>query len=202
MKKKLNILFCLLSLIGFSQENEKKFLKVGIYETFADFSAKLPNREIDFTKSQLKNNFSPAFQLRFKNGKRIKKAFCVSDGENVYVKERQIKKLFKEKNRGNPIGDRRDYLLAYLQNDNFLYFENYFYSTGTALLGVGKMHLRGIIYDSSIKKFIVFKYGTDIKEFLSRVKPSLTKKHELTKEKVDIKFVRNIMLDFFERNEI
>ena len=199
MKNILSILFCILSLIGYSQENEKLFLKNGIYKTFSDFKSKTANSEIEFKKSQLKNNLSPAFQLRYKSGKRIKNIFCVSNGKELFVRGKGIKKNFKEKNRGKIVVDPNDYLLAYLQNSKFLYFEHFFMSTGSAFLPVGKMYMRGIIYDSTIEKFIIFKYGTDIKEFLDRNKISLFKKYNLTKEKIDLEIVRKIMLEIFEK---
>jgi hypothetical protein len=202
MKNILSILFCLLSLIVYSQEKEKLFLKNGIYKTFSDFKSKVANSEIEFTKSQLKNNLSPSFQLRYKNGKRIKKIFCVSNGKELFVRGKGIKKNFKEKKRGKIVIDPNDYLLAYLQNNKFLYFEHFFMSTGSAFLPISKMHMRGIIYDSTIEKFIILKYGTDVKEFLKRNKPSLSEKFNLSKDKIQLEIVRQIMLDFFRTDEI
>ncbi|WP_299056912.1 hypothetical protein [uncultured Polaribacter sp.] len=199
MKNILNILFCVLSLIGYSQENESLFLKNGIYKTFFDFKSKIANSEIEFSKSQLKNNLSPAFQLRYKNGKRVKNIFCVSNGKELFVRGKGIKKNFKEKKRGKIVIDPNDYLLAYLQNNKFLYFEHFFMSTGSAFLPIGKMYMRGIIYDSTIEKFIIFKYGTDVKEFLNRNKISLLKKYNLTKEKIALEIVREIMLEIFNK---
>ena len=198
MKNLLNFLFCFFSLIGYCQEKEMSFLKSGIYKTFSDFKSKIPNSEVEFTKSQLKNNLSPAFQLRFENGKRIKKIFCVSNGKELFVLGKGIKKNLKEKNRGKMVIDPNEYLLAHLENNKFLYFEEYFMSIGSAFLPLGKMHLRGIIYDSTIGKFIIFKYGTDVEEFLDRNKLYLSKKYNLTKEKIDLEIVRKIMLEIFE----
>lgn len=198
--RKLLILVILISTgLLFGQRKSSFFLQAGLYESFEDFKLKTSIGSIDFNESQLKNTLSTGYQLKYINGKRIKKAFAVSNGEKIFVRVNQMKKHFLEKNRGNPIDGNRDYSLAYLQNEKYLYFENFFYSTGTAILGAGAIHLRGIIYDSTKEKFIVFKYGNDIEEFLKTERPELIEKYDLSMKKIEIDIVRSIMLDFFKK---
>lgn len=203
MRKFLILAFFVVTSNGLSQK-KTFFIPPGIYESFEDFKSKKPSSSNNnFTYSQLEKIITTGYQLRSENGKRIKRKFALSNGDKIFVRVSKMKKHFLENNRGNPIDVNRDYSLAYLQNEQFLYFENFFFSTGTALLGVGKMHLRGIIYDSTKEKFIVFKYESDVKRFLEETKPQLLEKYDLNNgKKIDIKTVRLVMLDLFEQQQM
>ncbi|MGS2765144.1 hypothetical protein [Sinomicrobium sp. M5D2P9] len=205
--KKITLLFLLLfALEGFAQDNALVTTPpfpypAGFYESYEDFQQRTPAKPVTFEASQLKNTLSTGFQLIESNGKRIKKAFAVSDGEKLYVRVSHMKKHFADKNKGNPIDVRRDYSPAYLVNDRYAYFENYFYSTGTAILGAGAMHLRGVLYKKSTGDFTVFKYGDDVKLFLESNYPEMVGDFDLSEKKINVTIVRSIMEAIFDKNK-
>ena len=96
----------------------------GAYMTFEDFVAIKPTAEIAFKKTQMKNILSTNFQLIYNNGKRVKKPFAVSNGKELFVRVKHLKKQIESKYRGQPSDADRDYLWAYLVDKNFLYVEN------------------------------------------------------------------------------
>lgn len=195
MKKSFTLFILLFAKLFFAQETPKFPLPAGIYETFQDFRTKSPTETVGIMVTEPKNNVSTGFKIQTDKGKKVKKAFAVSNGEDIFIRAKKMKAHFALDNRGNPEDKGRDYSLAYLENYRYLYFENYFYSTGTALLGAGMMHLRGVVFDENIGKFIVFKYGSDVEEFLRLRQPELTTKYDLTEKKINIETVRAVMLE-------
>lgn len=174
---------------GFSQKNINKELKdfpypKGLYKSFNDFKLKTPSKDISFTASQLDTIASTGFQLIDNEGKIIKKAFAISDGEKIFVRVKSMNKYFHRPDKDKRIDDRpkdikMDYSLAYFTSENYLYFENYFYNKQMMDLIGGMTYLKGIIYLQSSEKFLVFKYNQDFKNYLSLKSKELTDNYSI-----------------------
>jgi len=170
------------------------FYPRGAYNTFNDFKNRTPSNSISFNKSQLKHILSSNYQLKFENGKRVKKPFAVSNGRELFVRVYHIKKQMEKKYKGKPSDANRDYLLAYYVNNQFLYFENEFVSDYGI---VTKFARYGIIYNNKTKEFIVLDRNSNINKFIKDNFPNLKDKYFFSNKKVNLNKVRELMNEMF-----
>lgn len=174
----------------------KQLFPKGGYETISDFSS-VKTREIGLFSIKF---FGVDYRFHIKNDKsrNIKHLFAVSDGENLYVKAKEISKNLVNKEWIILNDERGVYYKAHFINDSLLYFENDELTKSYAIIGIGVSRLRGIVYQKSISKFRVLKKNQDIKEFLNQERPKLLQKYNFSENKiVDINLVRKIMDDIF-----
>lgn len=188
----LTLLLLFTSLIGFTQHNSTLYEK-GIYKTFSDFKNSVPNKSVDFTTHQLKNNLSIGIQLRDENNKRIKKAFAVSNGEIVFVKVKEVQKLVRKTQKvGTPLDSGWDFMPSLLMSKDILYFENYYIGLGAQLFG-GKSYLTGIIYNTKSGIFTVLNSNEKINEFISDFNLDSENKYDFSGKTVNLNKVRELV---------
>lgn len=199
MNRILFTFFIFSSLIGFTQ-NDVTLYETGIYKTFADFQNRIPNKTVEFTTHQLKNNSNIGYQLRDENNKRIKKSFAVSNGKTVFVKVKEMQKLIRKTQKaGTPLDSGWDYLPAIFMTNEILYFENFFAGVGKQIFG-GKIYLTGIIYDANEKSFIVLNSNNKVNEFINKKFPNLSNQFDFKGELVDLNKVREMFTEIVSRN--
>lgn len=178
------------------QNNESLYPK-GRYEKIQDFKMKKTSSDISFNKSQLKHILSSNYQLRNIEGKRIKKPFAVSNGNELFVNVKKLEKKLKEKTKISLSNTNNDFIRAYYVNENFAYFETEIISNYVL---VAKFRRVGIMYNSSKNNFIVFDQREKIENFLEENFSDL--KDEpiyITKKTPDLRDIRKLMLKVFEK---
>ena len=166
----------------------------GAYRTFNDFAKRAVTDTITFTKSQLKHIRSANYQLLYNNGKRVKEPFAVSNGTELFVSVKKLKKYFNGSVKGKLSEINNDYLLAYYVNDKFLYFEDelvYEYVVAEKFIRYG------ILYNSSTQKFIILDKGSKINAFLKKYFPGLEGKYNFIDKNPNLNKVRMLMADVF-----
>lgn len=192
------ISFCL---IGFSQNDSTTYYKKGVYNSFADFKNKIPNKSIEFTTYQPKNSLSAGFQLRNKKNKRIKKAFAVSDGKTTFVKVKEMHKIVRKIQRvGAPLDSGWDFIPSLLESKEIIYFENYFVSLGTQIFG-GKSYLTGIIYNVKKESFMVLNSNEKVYQFINEFSSDLKSKYDFSTKRVDLIKVRALVYDIINQQK-
>lgn len=167
----------------------------GSYETFEVFKTRTPNSDIVFNKTQLKHILSSNYQLKYNNGERVKKPFAVSNGTELFVNVKLLKKQVGSKFKGQLANTNNDYLMAYYINNDFIYFENECVSDYGV---VGKFVRYGIIYDNSKSDFIVLDRNSKIKTLLNDNFPELLDEFKYDDEKPDLNNVRALIIKIFK----
>lgn len=199
------IRFCLFLIIFsnsvFAQSLDIVPFPKGVYLTLDDLLSVNPAKAIEFTKVQGYN--TKTYILKDANKKRIKKPFALSDGVDLYINSKQTKRLIKGRGKGMQGAMGNTYNKILVGNRSFFYFEDYFASVGSALMGglsgVYTTYLCGVLFDTSNKKAFVFRKPKDINAFFSAHKPDL--KIDLPNRKLKIDETRNLMIDFFNLSE-
>ncbi len=167
----------------------------GSYETFESFRTRTPNSDIVFNKSQLKHILSSNYQLKYNDGKRLKKPLAVSNGSELFVNVNLLKRHIESKFKGQLSNTNNDYLLAYYMNKDFIYFENECISDYGL---VAKFVRYGIVYDNSKSDFIVLDRNSKIKILLTENFPELLTEFQYNDEKPNLNDVRVIMQKIFK----
>ena len=152
MKRVLTYLFLLKLCFVYSQNSEVIYPQ-GIYNTFEDFVNGKPSIENSISAKQGKNIIITTFRIKDSDGNKIKDAFAVSDGQNLYVRTNAMLEHLTNSEFNKPNATDKDYSVAALANSNYLYFEVFFQNKSVRTWGIGKVYLAGIIYDKSIHKF-------------------------------------------------
>ena len=167
MKK---ILFILLSINAFLVQGQKeiKDYPAGVYNTFEDFRKKEPSSTEQFSAKENRNIINNTFRLKDSKGKKIKDAFAVSNGEKLYIRTNSMEELFTNSKFDKPNTVDKDYSLANLINDKYIYFENYFQSKGVSNWGIGKVYLSGIIYNIEKETFTALNSIDHLNSFLKK----------------------------------
>ena len=170
----------------------------GVYNTFEDFRNKKPSSIENFTVKENKNIINNTFQIKNEQGKKFKEAFALSDGEKLYIHSFSMRDRFSNIEFDRPNTIKKDYSLAELINDKYIYFENYFQSKGVSNWGIGKVYLSGIIYDIEEGTFTALNSFDDLNSFLKRENLKPIKKTDLQNDKLEITDTRKIMVQIFE----
>lgn len=178
-----------------NKQNTKFLYPIGSYESFEIFKSRTPNSDIVFNKTQLKHILSSNYQLKYNDGKRVKKPFAVSNGTELFVNVKLLKKQIESKFKGQLSNTNNDYLLAYYINKDFIYFENECISD----YGIVAKFIRyGIIFDYSKSDFIVLDRNSKIKILLTENFPELLDDFQYIDEKPNLKEVRELMIKIFK----
>lgn len=169
MKKILTCIF-LINLCFFYGQNSEFIYPEGIYTNFEDFINKQPDIEKSILAKQNKNIITTSFRIKDKKGNKIKDAFAVSDGQNLYVRTNAMLEHITNLEFNKPNATNKDYSLAYFANSDYLYFETYFQNKSLRTWGIGKIYLAGIIYESSTRKFTYLDTVKDLEIVLGQWK--------------------------------
>jgi hypothetical protein len=153
--------------------NNLKFIEEypkGIYNTLADFKNKIPNSTENFTIEDGKSSI--AYRFVNDSKKKIKNAFAISDGENLFLNIKSIITNFDESGNGQACDGGNYYLKVYFTN-KYLFMSHYFASTAAYILGglIGIMASRrekGIIFDEKNDNFHLFKNYKEFKNFIKQ----------------------------------
>jgi len=165
MKKILTCIF-LIKLCFVCGQNREVIYPEGIYTTFEGFINKKPNVENSISAKQGKNIILTTFRIKDGDGNKIKNAFAVSDGQNLYVRTNAMLKHLTNFEFNKPNATNKDYSLAHLVNNNYSYFEVFFQDKSTRTWGIGKVYLTGIIYDNSTQMFTFLDTIKDVEAVL------------------------------------
>ena len=149
----------------------------GIYATYEDFARRQPSdttTEFTFKSSANQDNVVRVFKKGTK--KRLKRNFAISDGQNLYVRIKQVRKKFPGKDRGQMKDDGNYCIKVEQLGPNYIYFEDYFASSaslilGGAIAGSASRRLKGVIYDLKSLKFDLFRNAKDFKQFIKKKHP-------------------------------
>ncbi len=178
-------------------QNNKNLYPKGRYEEMQDLKIKKPNSDISFNKSQVEHILSSNYQLKSLEGKRIKKPFAVSNGNELFVNVKKLEKFLKEKQKISLSNGNNDFIRAYYINENFAYFETEIISNYVLFV---KFIRVGIIYNSPNNNFIAFDQEYKIEKFLDENFKNLKYEPTYKTEKIpNLRDVRKLMLKVFEK---
>lgn len=138
----------------FAQQNAFEYPE-GIYSNFDDFITGKPSLDISIEAKKGKNIVITTFRIKDGNGNKIKHAFAASDGENVYVRTNAILGHLTNVEFDKPNATDKDYSIALLVNEDYLYLEVFFQSKSVKNWGIGKVYLSGILYNNTSGKFTI-----------------------------------------------
>lgn len=188
------ILLLLFKFSVFCQQTN--FLPAGRYETILDFVNRKPVVNNLFEAKEFANTH--VCKIKNDQGKLEKKAFAVSDGKDFYISAVGMNENLINEDWVILSGRNWAYSKAIYSNESLMYFENDDVTKSFAVIGIGIVRLRGIVYQKSTSKFRVLKTNEDVTNFLKQEKPELLGKYNLIENKVvDIDLVRKIMIDVF-----
>lgn len=185
----------------------------GIYTTYEDFARRKPSDVA--TKITLKSSANQDNVVRvFKKGttKRLKRNFAVSDGQNLYVRIKQVRKKFSSKDRGQMKDDGNYCIKVEQLGPKYLYFEDYFASgaslfLGGAIAGSASRRLKGMVYDLKSLKFDLFRNAKDFKQFVQKNHPEKLPLIEMQekedgrkKAQENIELIRKIITELNSKN--
>ncbi len=156
--------------------NNLEFIKEypkGIYNTLADFKNKTPNSTENFALEDGKSSI--AYRFVNDSKKKIKDAFAISDGENLFINIKSIIPNFDESGNGQSYDGGNYYLKVYFTS-KYLFMSDYFASTAASMLGglTGGMASRrekGIIFVEKNDKFHLFKNYKEFENFINQNYP-------------------------------
>ncbi len=149
----------------------------GIYATYEDFAARKPSdtsTQFILKPSAHQDNVVRVFKNDHK--KRLKRNFAVSDGQNLYVRIKQVSKKFTSRDRGQ-LKDDGNYCIKVEQlGPNYLYFEDYFTPSAAAffggiIAGSASRRLKGVVFDLKSLQFDLFRNAKDFKQFVKQNHP-------------------------------
>lgn len=175
---------------------QTNFLPAGRYETILDFVKRRPIVNNLFEAKKFANTH--ICKITNDQGKLERKAFAVSNGKDFYISAVGMNENLINEDWVILNGRNWAYSKAIHCNESLMYFENDDVTKSYAVIGIGIVRLRGIVYQKSISKFRVLIKNEDIVAFLKQEKPELLQKYNLIENKVvDIDLVRKIMIDVF-----
>lgn len=133
--KSILTLLLLLQLCLVTAQNGELIYPRGIYNTHRDFAERTPSTESSISATQGRNVVITTYRIKDGDGNKIKGAFAVCDGQNLYVRA----------------------------NKDYLYFEVFFQNKSARTWGIGKVYLTGILYAHSTGKFTFLDTIKDLK---------------------------------------
>lgn len=134
----------------------------GVYSDYNDFKVKVPSLQTPIDATQGKNAVITTFRIKDGTGNKIKDAFAVSDGAHIYVRTNAILEYLTNTESDKPNATGKDYSIAQLANEDYLYFEVFFQSKSVKNWGVGKIYLSGIIFNTATGKFTILESIKDM----------------------------------------
>lgn len=175
---------------------QTNFLPVGRYETILDFVKRRPVVNNLFEAKEFANTH--VCKITNDQGKLERKAFAVSEDKDFYVSVVGMNENLINEDWLILNGRNWAYSKAIYLNESLMYFENDDVTKSYAIIGIGIVRLRGIVYQKSTSKFRVLKTNDDVREFLGNEKPQLLEKYDFSKKGiVDIDLVREIVKNVF-----
>ena len=148
----------------------------GIYVSYEDFSKRKPSdTTTKFTLKPSANQDNVVRVYKAETTKRLKRNFAISDGQNLYVRIKQVRKKFPSNDR-NQMKDDGNYCIKVEQlGPSYIYFEDYFASSSSVIFGgiAGSVSrsLKVVVYDLKTLKFDLFKNAKDFKQFVKKNHP-------------------------------
>jgi len=199
MRKILTCLF-LISLCFIYGQNTEVIYPKGIYTTFGDFINKKPSIENSISAKKGKNIILTTFRIKDSAGNKIKDAFAVSDGQNLYVRTNAMLEHLTNLKFNKPNATNKDYSVAHLDNSDYLYFEVFFQNKSLRTWGIGQVYLAGIIYDNSTRKFTFLDTIQDLEIALGehKIEESYEESHRINGQNIDV--ARKAVLRLFQSN--
>lgn|GEM_PF-6785839 len=158
-----------MNLAIFYGQNSSTIYPEGIYNSHEYFINKKPTTKNSISAKQGKNIIITTYRIKNGDGIKIKNAFAVSDGQHVYVRTNAMLQHLTNSKFDKPNAGDKDYSLAHLVNNDYLYFEVFFQSKLVRTLGVGKVYLSGIIYENSTGKFTILETTKDLEIVLGEM---------------------------------
>lgn len=184
----------LLSLFAFSASavaqnfNSADYPK-GVYETYEDFRIKKPSSNPVLSAPYGDDNIAYRFNNMDDKGRKLKKAFAVSDGKDLYIHVVNLIKKFNSEDKGQGY-DGGIYYLKAENKGGYLFVRDYFTSNSAAMWGgiiaaTAARRTKGVIYEEEKESFNLFKNLKDFTTYMEVNYPNV--KLDLEKGKGDDK---------------
>lgn len=194
MKEILSFLILINLCFAYSQSSEFIYPE-GIYTSFEDFVNKKPNIENSISAKQGENIIITTFRIKDGDGNKIKDAFAVSDGQNIYIRSNAMLNHLTNSEFNKPNAANNDYSKANLVSNEYLYFEVFFQNKSVRTLGIGKVYLTGVIYDNSTRKFTFLDTIKDLETVFGEQESGIDKNYRVNGQNIDI--ARKVVFSFF-----
>lgn len=142
----------------------------GIYETYEDFRIKTPSSTPNLSEASTTDQLAYRFTNFDDKNKKVKKAFAVSDGKNLYIHVVNLIKKFNSEDKGQSY-DGGIYYLKAENKGGYLFLRDYFVSNSAAMWGgmiatAAARRAKGVIYEEEKESFNLFKNMDDFKKFM------------------------------------
>lgn len=175
--------------LGFSQNFNPAQYPKGVYETYEDFRTKTPTSSPSLSAAMTDDQIAFRFNNLDDKGKKLKKAFAVSDGQHLYIHVVNLIKKFNSEDKGQGY-DGGIYYLKAENKGGYLFVRDYFTSNSAAMWGgiiaaAAARRTKGVIYDEEKESFNLFKNIEEFKTFMEVNHPAVTL--DLEKGKGDAK---------------
>lgn len=189
MKKIITLLSLAAFAVGFSQNFTPNQYPKGVYETYEDFRTKTPTSTPSLSAAMTEDQIAYRFNNLDDKGKKLKKAFAISDGENVYLHVVNLIKKFNSEDKGQGY-DGGIYYLKAENKGGYLFVRDYFTSNSAAMWGgiiaaAAARRTKGVIYEEEKESFNLFRNMEEFKTFMQVNHPSVVL--DLEKGKGDAK---------------
>ncbi|MBU8882424.1 hypothetical protein KSK37_04920 [Kaistella sp. DKR-2] len=189
MKKIITLLSLAAFAVGFSQNFTPNQYPKGVYETYEDFRTKTPTSNPSLSAAMTEDQIAYRFNNLDDKGKKLKKAFAISDGENVYLHVVNLIKKFNSEDKGQGY-DGGIYYLKAENKGGYLFVRDYFTSNSAAIWGgiiaaAAARRTKGVIYEEEKESFNLFRNMEEFKTFMQVNHPSVVL--DLEKGKGDAK---------------
>ncbi|OWK73188.1 hypothetical protein CBW16_10565 [Flavobacteriaceae bacterium JJC] len=189
MKKIITLLSLAAFAVGFSQNFTPNQYPKGVYETYEDFRTKTPTSNPSLSAAMTEDQIAYRFNNLDDKGKKLKKAFAISDGENVYLHVVNLIKKFNSEDKGQGY-DGGIYYLKAENKGGYLFVRDYFTSNSAAMWGgiiaaAAARRTKGVIYEEEKESFNLFRNMEEFKTFMQVNHPSVVL--DLEKGKGDAK---------------
>lgn len=178
MKKLFTVLASALSMTIYSQNFDVSTYPKGVYETYEDFRSKTPSTDPNLSAPYSDDKIAYRFNNLDDKGKKLKKAFAISDGKDLYIQVVNLIKKFNsdDKSQGYDGG------IYYLKAENkggYLFVRDYFTSNSAAMWGgiiaaAAARRTKGVIYEEEKESFNLFKNIEEFKTFMGVNYPNIT----------------------------
>lgn len=200
---------CTTLLVAMLLSNAQQTYPKGIYNSYEAFKAQQPTDTLTPFVAKTRPG-SNAYRFVISNTQtRLKRNFAISDGEHLFIRIKEARKRFSGKDK-KQIKDDGNFCVKVIQmGPRYLYFEDYFTSSGAlflggAIAGASSRRLKGIVYDLQTHEFDLFKNAKDFAAFiktkhpeyrskLPKPKPKKNGKKGRTKTIEDLELIRKLI---------
>lgn len=178
MKKLFTLALASICGVLYSQNFKVEDYPIGVYETYEDFRIKKPSSTPSLSEASSKDNLAYRFDNLDDKSRKLKKAFAVSDGKNLYIQVVNLIKKFDSEDRGQGY-DGGVYFLKAENHGGYLFLKDYFVSNSSAMWGgliaaAAARRQKGVIYNESKESFNLFKNLEDFQSFMTVEHPNVT----------------------------